>query len=171
MSRISAFLLLLALAAPARAQDSLSAYWTGEAARAALVAATGHGRAGNRHADRPGPPLQLAGGLLAEASRYIGRGKVTPYAGPWCRDFINLVASRAGYRLANRSRRAIDALALGPRVASPRPGDLVVMRSHVTIYAGMQGGRIAGLGGNQGRGVRVSHYDARRVIAFVRLAG
>ena len=107
--------------------------------------------------------------LLAVAQGYIGHGKVTAYAGPWCRDFVNLVARRAGVRLANNSRRAIDAVHLGTRVSSPQPGDLVVMRHHVTIYAGNSGGRIVGLGGNQGHRVRYSHYDPRSVVAFVRL--
>lgn len=107
--------------------------------------------------------------ILAEAQRYVGSGKVTRYAGPWCRDFVNLVAARAGVRLANNSRRAIDAVHLGTRVSHPQPGDLVVMRHHVTIYAGHEGGRIVGLGGNQGRRVRYSHYSPHRVIAYVRL--
>lgn len=108
--------------------------------------------------------------ILAEAQRYVGSGKVTRYAGPWCRDFINLVASRAGYRLANNSRRAIDAVHLGMRVSHPQPGDLVVQRHHVTIFAGWSGdGRIVGLGGNQGRRVRYSNFSTSRVVAFVRL--
>ena len=113
--------------------------------------------------------IRTSSQILAEAQRYVGMGKVTRYAGAWCRDFVNLVAARAGYRLANNSRRAVDALHLGVRVSSPQPGDLVVMRHHVTIYAGHDGGRIVGLGGNQGRRVRYSHYSQRRVLAFVRL--
>ena len=107
--------------------------------------------------------------LLSVASRYLGAGKVTRMSGPWCRDFINLVASRAGYRLANHSRRAIDALALGRHVSAPHPGDLVVMRHHVTIFAGFGGRGVLGLGGNQGHRVKMSSYPARRVLAFVRL--
>lgn len=107
--------------------------------------------------------------LLAVAEGYVGSGKITRAPGPWCRDFVNLVAARAGVRLANHSRRAIDALGLGRRVADPMPGDLVVMRHHVTIYAGRDGGRIVGLGGNQGRRVRYSRYSPRQVVAFVRL--
>jgi uncharacterized protein (TIGR02594 family) len=107
--------------------------------------------------------------LLSVAKRYIGFGKFTGKSGPWCRDFINHVAHKAGYRLANNSRRAIDALRLGHRVSTPQPGDLVVLRHHVTIYAGHQGGKIIGLGGNQHHRVQYSHYSPRRVIAFVRM--
>lgn len=109
--------------------------------------------------------------LLTVAASYIGR------SGPamglparlWCRDFINLVMAKAGHPPRDRSRRAIDALRLGQRVRDPRPGDLAVMRHHVTIVAAMRGGQVIGLGGNQGRRVRVSHYAASRVVGFVRV--
>lgn len=107
--------------------------------------------------------------LLAVAQRYVGRGKFTHYRGPWCRDFVNVVARQAGYHLRNTSRRAIDALSLGHRVSNPQPGDLVVMRHHVTIYAGREAGKVVGLGGNQSHRVRYSTYSARKVLAFVRL--
>lgn len=112
-------------------------------------------------------PLELHP-LLAAARHYLGRGNFTRHAGPWCRDAINVWMRQAGYRLTNNSRRAIDALRLGHRVASPRPGDLVVMRHHVTIFAGWGGRGVIGLGGNQGRRVKYSHFSSRRVVAYVR---
>lgn len=117
----------------------------------------------------PGAPLELHP-LLAVAQRYVGSGRVTRQGGPWCRDFLNRVAAQAGYRLANRSRRAIDALALGHRVSAPRPGDLVVMRHHVTIFAGYGGRGLIGLGGNQSHGrVAYSSFNRGRVLAYVRM--
>lgn len=114
--------------------------------------------------------LRTTSQILAEAARYLGARKFTRLPGPWCRDFVNHVAQRAGYRLANRSRRAIDALSLGARVAIPQHGDLVVMRGHVTFFAGWGGRGVLGLGGNQSGGrVTVSSYPAARVVAFVRL--
>ena len=113
-------------------------------------------------------PLELHP-LLAIAKRYIGRGNFTHHGGPWCRDAVNVWLRQAGYHLANDSRRAIDAVHLGHRVASPRPGDLVVMRHHVTIFAGWGGRGLVGLGGNQGHQVKFSHFSQRRVVAFVRL--
>jgi len=108
--------------------------------------------------------------LLDVASRYLGHRRVSRRGGPWCRDFVNTVARQAGYRLANTSRRAIDALSLGHRVSQPQPGDLVVMRHHVTIFAGYGGRGLIGLGGNQGRGgVTYSSYSPRRVLAYVRM--
>lgn len=113
-------------------------------------------------------PLELHP-LLAVARRYIGRGNFTHHGGPWCRDAVNVWLRQAGYHLADNSRRAIDAVRLGHRVASPRPGDLVVMRHHVTIFAGWGGRGLVGLGGNQGHTVKYSHFNQRRVVAFVRL--
>lgn len=108
--------------------------------------------------------------LLNVARRYVGSRKFTGKPGPWCRDALNAWMARAGYHLRNTSRRAIDAVSLGSRVSSPRPGDLVVMRHHVTIFAGYGGRGIIGLGGNQMRGhVGYSSYPPRRVVAYVRL--
>jgi len=107
--------------------------------------------------------------LLAVARGYLGFRKFTRQSGPWCRDFINVVAARAGYQLANHSRLAIDAIGLGRRVSTPRPGDLVVMRHHITIFAGWSGRRLVGLGGNQSHRVKYSRYPRSRVRAFVRL--
>jgi uncharacterized protein (TIGR02594 family) len=107
--------------------------------------------------------------LLAEAARWLGSGNPTGYPEAWCRDFVNFVLRRAGHRLADDSHLAIAALRLGPRVAEPRPGDLAVMAHHVTFFAGWDGaGAFLGLGGNQGRRVRVSRFARRAVIAFVR---
>lgn len=64
----------------------------------------------------------------------------------------------------------IDALGLGlGRHVSAATGDLVVMRHHVTIFAGRLGDRILGLGGNQDHRVKIKAYPARRILAFVRL--
>ena len=113
-------------------------------------------------------PLQLHP-LLTVARKYLGSGKFTHYSGPWCRDFINVVVRRAGYHLANTSRSAIDALRLGQHVSNPQPGDLVVMRHHVTIFAGYGKRGVIGLGGNQSHHVQYSSYPRRRVLAYVRM--
>jgi hypothetical protein len=83
---------------------------------------------------------------------------------------VNHVVRKAGLPLADSSRKARDAVRLGRRVSSPKPGDLAVMRSHVTIVAGFEAGRVVGLGGNQcGGRVCVSRYAQSRVIAFIRI--
>ena len=172
---------LLCVCLPARADSLLiagghvAAFWP--TASSLPSRARQYGRRQHHH-DRRGPaiyaretdrPLELHP-LLAIAEHYLGAGKFTRQPGPWCRDFINVVARRAGVRLANNSRRAIDALRLGQHVSSPRAGDLVVMRHHVTIFAGYGGRGVLGLGGNQHHGrVSVSSYPARQILAFVRL--
>lgn len=112
-------------------------------------------------------------GLVSVASHYLGRGNVTRLRGPWCRAFINLVADEAGIPLANRSNLAIDALRLGPHVREPAIGDLAILRRrggyHVTFFAGRQGDKIVGLGGNQHKRVKYSAYSARNVVGYVRL--
>ena len=111
--------------------------------------------------------IKAAGNVLEEASRYLGRGNPTGTRGPWCRDFVNFILRRTGHR-TDSSRLAIDALRLGPHVAHPQPGDLVVMRGHITFFAGWERGHVIGLGGNQRHRVRFSRYPLSRVVAFVR---
>lgn len=118
-----------------------------------------------------GAASEAGAAMLADARRFLGSRNPTGTRGPWCRDFVNFLARRNGVPLLNTSRRAVDAKHLGARVRHPAPGDLVVMASHVTLYAGRApDGRIRGLGGNQGGGrVTVSHYHPARVLAFVRI--
>lgn len=107
--------------------------------------------------------------VIAEAQRWIGSGNPTGTSGPWCRDYVNFVLERTGHHLADKSRMAVTALRLGPRVSNPQPGDLAVMGGHVTFFVGWAGeGRFLGLGGNQGHRVNVSQFASRSVIAFVR---
>lgn len=125
---------------------------------------------GNRASKRPlNLTVSTSHPLIAAATRYIGHGNPTGTRGSWCRDFVNFVAVRAGAHLENRSRRAIDTLTAGRRVKDPRPGDLAVLRHHVTIVVAVRGGEVIGLGGNQGHRVRVSHYALSRVVGFVRV--
>jgi hypothetical protein len=107
--------------------------------------------------------------VLAVASHFVGSRNPTGFRGPWCKAFVNMVARETGHP-ANASLRAVDALHMGYRVRSPRPGDVAVMRSHTTFFAGYGGRGFLGLGGNQGHHrVTVSSYPLRRVIAWVRL--
>lgn len=107
-------------------------------------------------------------GLLEVAEHYVGRGNVTGFNGKWCAAFTNKIMSEAGYK-HNDSLAAIDKLYDGQRVTNPVPGDLVVMRHHVTIFAGFDKmGRIVGLGGNQNHNVNRRVYTMNRVVAFVR---
>jgi uncharacterized protein (TIGR02594 family) len=106
-------------------------------------------------------------GILAKAEGYIGDGNPTGFRGLWCKAFVNMVLRETGHAV-DQSMRAIDGLDLGQRVSDPRPGDIAVMPHHITFFAGWGGRGFYGLGGNQGRRVRMSNYSTRRVIAFIR---
>jgi len=107
--------------------------------------------------------------VLAVASRFVGDSNPTGFRGPWCKAFVNMIARKTGH-FTNASLRAVDALRMGFRVRAPRPGDVAVMRSHTTFFAGYGGRGFLGLGGNQSHHrVTVSSYPLGRVIAWVRL--
>jgi uncharacterized protein (TIGR02594 family) len=165
------FLFLAIILSPmAFAQDSHAEFWRQEAERQASSAAKPQRRTPPPKRHYTPPRGHASAPLLAVASRYVGARNPTGTRGPWCRDFVNHVVRKAGLPLADSSRKARDAVRLGRRVSQPRPGDLAVMRSHVTIVAGFEAGRVVGLGGNQcGGRVCVSRYAQSRVIAYVRI--
>jgi uncharacterized protein (TIGR02594 family) len=166
------FLALVLLPHRAFAQETNAQFWNAEAERqAALRPAHRTTARGVRNAHRGASTVSRSSApLLAVASRYVGGRNPTGTRGPWCRDFVNHVVRKAGLPLADSSRKARDAVRLGRRVSQPRPGDLAVMRSHVTIVAGFEAGRVVGLGGNQcGGRVCLSRYAQGRVIAFIRI--
>ncbi len=108
-----------------------------------------------------------ASSVLSEAARFIGQGNVTGSHRAWCADFANFVLQRTGHK-ASGSGAVSSMLHVGQRVATPAKGDLVVMRSHVTIFAGYGGRGFYGLGGNQHHQVRMSNFPLNSVVAFVR---
>lgn len=117
----------------------------------------------------------LAGGsrVIAEATRFLGARNVTGTRGPWCADYASFVLKRTGHRpLA--SRMAASALAYGPRVRNPRPGDLIVLggggrASHVGFFAGWIRGRVVMVSGNWSHRVSRAEISPRAVIAFIRV--
>ena len=119
-------------------------------------------------ADAPSrAPSAGSSSVLSEASRWIGHGNVTGSHRAWCADFANFVLRRTGHR-ASGSGMATSLLSVGARVSQPAQGDLVVMRNHVTIFAGYGGRGFYGLGGNQHHRVAMSNFPLRSVVAFVR---
>ncbi len=113
--------------------------------------------------------------VLAEAARWLGSGKMTGLHGPWCADFVSFVLRRAGHApLAGRM--AADALRYGPRLAGPRPGALIVIRTqrgwagHVGIVEGVEAdGSIRIISGNWGRRVARGVVSRRTVAAIVEI--
>jgi uncharacterized protein (TIGR02594 family) len=132
-----------------------------------------------RFAPRAGflPAVAFSGGgggrsVVAEAMRFLGAGNVTGMRGAWCADYASMILRRTGRRpLANRTVSA--ALAYGPRVRQPRPGDLVVLNTragyaqHVGFFAGWEHGRMVMVSGNWGHRVAVSPIAPGAVAAFI----
>lgn len=109
------------------------------------------------------------GNVLEYAGRFLGEVNPTHFRGPWCAAFVNMVLGATGHRHV-ASLRAIDAIRDGYRVRDPRPGDLAVMRGHVTFFVRRGGRGFIGLGGNQGHDrVTEISFPLTRVIAFVRV--
>jgi hypothetical protein len=108
--------------------------------------------------------------LVAEAARYVGSGKFTPFVGPWCADAVSAWLRADGKPpLANRTVAA--ALSYGPR-GSGAPGDLAVFVGrrgayHVGVVVASLGDRVEVVSGNWGH--RVGRAVAsRRSLIFVR---
>jgi len=99
---------------------------------------------------------------------------------PWCSAFMNYIAWLL--RLPrSKDLRARSWLNVGTpiQLAEAKPGfDIVILSrgddpesGHVGFYAGMEGGRIVLLGGNQSDSVRLASFDVNRVIGVRRLLG
>ncbi len=128
--------------------------------------------------DAPSIALHAAWGggsaLVAEAARYIGSGKFTPFAGPWCADSVSAWLRAVG-KPPLPNRMAASALSYGPR-GFGAPGELVVMRTR-REYAGHVGivermlpdGSVEIISGNWGRRVARAIIPRGMVTAFVRV--
>ncbi len=122
------------------------------------------------HESRVRSPLDIrsAPQIVADAMRYVGSRNPTRFKGiAWCKAFVNKIAHENGYYV-NASLRAIDAAAMGQRIAGPAVGAYRVTRHHVAIVASVHGGRVVAVSGN-GRGHRVSlsHYAARGAAYYM----
>lgn len=109
--------------------------------------------------------------LAAEAARYVGSGKFTPFVGPWCADAVSAWLRGVGKPpLANRM--AASALSYGPR-SNGSPGDLAVFIGrrgyayHVGVVVADLGSEVEIVSGNWGRRVARA-VVSRRELAFVR---
>jgi uncharacterized protein (TIGR02594 family) len=113
-----------------------------------------------------------ASSVVAEAMRFVGAGNVTGMRGAWCADYASMILRRTGrHPLAGRSVSA--ALAYGPHVRQPRPGDLVVINTragyaqHVGFFAGWDHGQMLMVSGNWRHRVAVAPISPRAVAAFI----
>ena len=117
--------------------------------------------------------LWRSGSALAnEAARYIGSAKFTSLPGAWCADAVSFWLTRVG-KPPLPNRMAGSALAYGPRVANPQPGDLVVIRTrrgpegHVGIVVAVRGDAVDIVSGNWGGRVARATISRAQVTAFV----
>jgi uncharacterized protein (TIGR02594 family) len=118
-------------------------------------------------------PLSAGGDVVAEAARWIGSGKFTRQAGPWCADAVSAWLQRSGHRPLE-GRMASSALAYGPRLQGPEVGALAVLgsrrgwASHVGVVSGVgSDGSVHLISGNWGRRVAEAVVPRGSVIAYV----
>lgn len=110
---------------------------------------------------------------VAEFERHLGQGNFTGRPGSWCAWAVSAILVSTGHRpLA--SGLAASALAYGPRVASPKRGDLVIVATragrygHVGIVVADHGATITFVSGNWSRKVSLATISRRSVTAFIR---
>lgn len=157
----------------ARARAALAAFVALAALCLAVPAEAGGRAPGGRWGGDFAAARLRGSDVLAEAARWIGSDNMTGAVGPWCADFVSFVLRRSG-RAPLANRLAASALSYGPHSTSPRPGDLVVMRTrrgragHVGIVEGIEGdGSIRIISGNWGHRVARAIVPRWTVTAFV----
>ena len=92
---------------------------------------------------------------------------VDPASTPWCAAFINALLEKQGRR-GSGELTAASFLRWGKKTITPKPGDIVVMNHHVTIFLGFSddGKYVTTIGGNQNHMVQISEYSTKRVLSF-----
>lgn len=104
--------------------------------------------------------------ILVVASRTLGQGNFTGMPGAWCAWAVSAWLQATGHKpLANGM--AVSALSYGPRVAHPKPGDLVVMRGHVGVVVADLGPEVLIISGNWSHRVARAFISRRSVVAFI----
>lgn len=95
---------------------------------------------------------------------------VNPSRVKWCGAFAGAVVRKTGRKPPRGYLKASNWRNFGTRVSlkAIRPGDIVVMRHHVTIYTRRSSGRVCGIGGNQSNRVKESCYPVSRIIGVRR---
>ena len=104
--------------------------------------------------------------IIIEASRHIGAGNFTGMPGAWCAWAVSAWLRATGHKPLS-SGMAVSALSYGPRVAHPKPGDLVVMRGHVGVVVADLGPEILIISGNWSHRVARAFIPRRSVVAFI----
>ena len=127
-------------------------------------------------------PITVEASPLSVAKQYVGMHErhntkalkavlgVNPARVKWCGAFVGAMVRKTGRKPPSGYLKASNWRNYGTRVPlkAARPGDIVVMRSHVTIYTRRTKGKVCGIGGNQSNRVKESCYSQRKVIGVRR---
>lgn len=156
-----------------QAQESAGEYWSREAAlHPPGMTVPRQGKRRTVRVVRAAGVLRPSSDLVAEASRWIGASsrQMGVPSTLWCMDGLQVWLRRAGYRTV-ASRRAIDAVRLGPRLRAPQIGALAVTTrrggNHVGVITEIESGGVVMISANHGRRVGVGFYSDRRIVAIV----
>jgi uncharacterized protein (TIGR02594 family) len=162
--RLILVLFTLLFVTPAFAEESASEYWAKEQALQQKL---------NKPTLVKGKTLEVHfktnGSLLDHAMRYLGMRNMTGFRGPWCGAFMGMIAKEAGAVIPKDYKLAAAWSKVGTRISKPEVGAVAVMRHHVGVIAGVEGGKILLVSGNHNRRVGEGLYAQRRVIAYVRI--
>jgi uncharacterized protein (TIGR02594 family) len=118
--------------------------------------------------------------MLSTAKKYVGlteRGHTAtikqliganPRSTKWCGLFIKAIAKKNGKKIPSNPASSQSWKQVGVKISKPKPGDIAILSSHVTIFTRYKNGRMCGVGGNQSNSVQESCYSSKR-ISFRRL--
>lgn len=110
--------------------------------------------------------------LISEAHRWLGASarQMGVPSRLWCMDGLNVWLANTGHKTVN-SRRAIDALKLGPRIDYARVGAVAVTKRrgghHVSVILADNGSTFTAISPNHNRAVGIGEYPKRIVVAYV----
>jgi uncharacterized protein (TIGR02594 family) len=115
---------------------------------------------------------------IVKYSKDIGFGGVIDDETAWCSIFVNWCAMKVGLE-RSKKLNARSWLTIGEKAKKPQPGDVVVFwrtspeswKGHVALFINYSEDKkfIYCLGGNQQNQVKISAYDANRLLTFRRL--
>ena len=125
-------------------------------------------------------------GFIQWAHSLCGLDPDTPDETPWCSSFANAIAwILAKPRSGSAAARSWLDVGEPVSLADARLGDVVIFKrgkdpqpgpevtrgapGHVAFFAGMSGGDVLALGGNQGDKVSIARYPAASVIGVRRI--
>lgn len=112
---------------------------------------------------------------IIQYAKEAGHNWVNDDETPWCSIFIDWGAMKAGVE-RTKSASARSWLKVGEVITEPILGDIVIFKrgsfswqGHVGVFINYDDNYINVLGGNQSNQVKISKYNAKKVLGFRRL--